>query len=187
MTDADADLKFAQVIVGQPTDLPALFESVFTASEGPEEGAAIGALANSLLSDTPEMDIYACAANLNGLCVGCIIFSRLHYPQDDRSAFVLGPVAVATPHHGRGIGQGLIRYGLDVLRQAGVDIVLTYGDPAYYSKLGFKQISEADAQAPYKLQFPEGWQAQSLAGNDGFTPLAGPSICVDAFNNPAFW
>ena len=77
---------------------------------------------------------------------GGIVFSRLRYEQDNRTVFVLAPVAVATDQQGKGIGQRLLIHGLASLRSAGVDIVMTYGDPNYYAKVGFVPISEADAQ-----------------------------------------
>ena len=187
MRKSGTGMRFAKVLADRRAELSELFKSVFTASEGAEEGAMIGALAYNLLCDTPGSDVSAFTADQGDSCLGCIIFSRLRYPQDERVVFVLGPVAIATAHQGQGIGQDLIRHGLDVLRQEGVDFAVTYGDPAFYSKLGFKQISETDAPAPYELQFPEGWQGQALTGEDSFAPLAGPSVCVDAFNNPAFW
>ncbi|MCG5517084.1 MULTISPECIES: hypothetical protein [unclassified Ectothiorhodospira] len=41
-------------------------------------------------------------------------------------------------------------------------MVLTYGDPNYYSRIGFKPITEALAPAPFTLKQPEGWLGQSL-------------------------
>jgi len=75
----------------------------------------------------------------------------LTYAQDERTVFVLAPVAVATDQQGEGIGQRLLSHGLAALRSTGVDIVMIYGDPDYYAKVGFKTISEADAAAPFKL------------------------------------
>lgn len=79
----------------------------------------------------------------------------------------------------------MARYSLKALRD-GVDVVVTYGDPGYYSRVGFKPVSEAFAPAPFRLQHPEGWQAQSLTEAE-LTPLKGPSRCVSALNDPAFW
>jgi predicted N-acetyltransferase YhbS len=93
---------------------------------------------------------------------------------------------VATEKQGKGIGQRLLTHGLAALRSAGVDIVMTYGDPNYYAKVGFVPISEADAPAPYKLNHPEGWLGQSLTDR-AMAPLKGPSHCVEALNDPLFW
>ena len=55
---------------------------------------------------------------------------------------MMAPVAVATAHQGKGIGQRLISHGLDALRREGVDIAVTYGDPAFHGRVGFKPVSD---------------------------------------------
>jgi putative acetyltransferase len=80
----------------------------------------------------------------------------------------------------------LLTHGLASLRRAGVDIAMTYGDPNYYAKVGFRPISEEDAQAPFPLSRPEGWLIQSLSDR-GMAPPKGPCRCVEALNDPAFW
>lgn len=77
-------------------------------------------------------------------------------------AFILSPVAVSTDVQGKGVGQALIRYGLDHLKSLGVELVFTYGDPGYYSKVGFEQITEAIVKAPWPLSQPIGWLALAL-------------------------
>jgi predicted N-acetyltransferase YhbS len=163
-----------------------LFIATFAAAEGAEEGALIGDLARNLLSRTAHKDLFVFTAEENGTIVGAIVFSRLNYDHDPRVVFVMGPVAVATDHQQKRIGQRLINHGLEALRDAGVDIAVTYGDPSYYSRVGFAPITEALAPAPFILQHPQGWLGQSLTDKE-ITPLQGPSRCVDALNDPAFW
>jgi len=163
-----------------------LFTATFTASEGADEGALIGALARRLIAETPGEDLRVVTAWDNGMLVGGIFFTRLTYEGDPRTSFMMAPVAVATAHQGQGLGQRLIAHGLDVLRQEGVDIAVTYGDPAFYGRVGFAPVSEADLPAPHRLQQPEGWIAQSLSDTP-LTPVNGPARCVDAFNDPALW
>jgi len=141
----------------------ALFTQVFTDSEGETEGKSIGALVSNLVSTTPKADLIGYVASENEQLLGAIFFSRLTIANGD-SAFMLSPVAVATAAHSKGIGQQLINYGLAQLKAAGVRIALTYGDPNYYSKTGFKPISEDIIQAPQPLSQAEGWLAQSLDG-----------------------
>jgi putative acetyltransferase len=163
-----------------------LFTATFTASEGTDEGALIGQLARRLMAETPAQDLRVFTAWKRGELVGAILFSRLIYTGDTRSVFVLGPVAVATHRQNQGIGQRLISHGIAVLRQEGVELAVTYGDPSFYRRVGFKAISQDDVPAPFPLQHPEGWLGQSL-NNAPLTPLKGPSRCVPAFNDPAFW
>ena len=170
----------------QPEAIAELFASTFTASEGTEEGALIGALARRLIAETPAEDLRVFTAWEEGALVGGIFFTRLTHAGDPRTVFMMAPVAVATPHQGQGIGQRLIAHGLDVLRQEGVDIAVTYGDPAFYGRVGFKPVSEADLPAPQPLQQPQGWIAQSVT-NAPLTRLRGPARCVAAFDDPALW
>jgi len=163
-----------------------LFTASFTASEGVEEGALIGALARRLIAETPTEDLRVVTAWEDSALVGGIFFTRLTYEGDTRTVFMMAPVAVATEHQGKGIGQRLISYGLDELRQEGVDIVVTYGDPAFYGRVGFKPVSETDLPAPQPLGQPQGWIAQSLT-EEPLTPVHGPSRCVAAFDDPALW
>ncbi|WP_026986038.1 GNAT family N-acetyltransferase [Fodinicurvata fenggangensis] len=163
-----------------------LFTAVFTASEGPEEGQLIGDLVSNLLYGTPNKDMFVFTAVANEAVMGAIIFSRLIYDKDERSVFLLAPIAVATGQQGKGVGQTLLSHGLAALREAGVDIVMTYGDPNYYSRMGFTPLTEALAPAPFRLSQPEGWQGQSLTACK-MTPLKGPARCVEALDDPAYW
>lgn len=163
-----------------------LFTRVFSDSEGPEEGRAIGQLAQMLLERTPPQDIHVFSAWSDGVIAGCIMFTRLTFDGEPREVFLMAPVAVATAWQGRGIGQALILHGLDALRGQGVDVAVTYGDPAYYARTGFLPVSRKVVPAPLPLSQPEGWQAQSL--NDrALEPMAGRATCVAAFDNPDYW
>ncbi len=163
-----------------------LFSATFSASEGEAEGAVIADLVRNLFATTPDRDIFVVTAMEDSAIVGAICLTRLAYDRDERTVFILAPVAVATACQRRGIGQALIEYGLQVLREAHADIAVTYGDPGYYAKVGFIPITESFASAPFALKQPEGWQACSLTGAP-MTPLKGPSRCVEAFNDPAYW
>ena len=114
-----------------------------------------------------------------------IIFSRLTF-EKEISAFLLSPVAIDTSHQGEGIGQKLISFGLNTLKENGVELALTYGDPRYYTKTGFSPITEKTVKAPLPLSQPEGWLGQSLVSNE-IEPIAGNSQCVEAMNKPEIW
>ena len=171
---------------GLADDLIELFATTFTASEGAGEGEAIGGLARDMFATTPEEDVLVCSAWDGDALAGCIAFTRLTFEQDPRTAFVLAPVAVETSRQGKGIGQALLRFGLSEMRKHGVDVAFTYGDPAYYGKVGFVPITEDMARAPQSLSMPQGWLAQSLTDAQ-LTPFKGPSRCVAALDAPQFW
>ncbi|MBF0251697.1 MAG: N-acetyltransferase [Alphaproteobacteria bacterium] len=171
---------------GREDEITSLFNATFSASEGPDEGKAIGALVKNLLETTKDEDLLVFLAWQEKELVGAIVFSRLIYPEDERSVFILAPVAVAPSWQRKGVGQALMTHSLNVLRELGVDVAITYGDPNYYAKVGFKQITEDVAQAPLTLHQPEGWLAQPLNG-PALDPLHGPSRCVEALNDSIYW
>ena len=180
------ELEFRSGYSARQQAISELFTATFAASEGIDEGKTIGDFVRDLMAETSSEDVFAWSAYDEDILCGCIFLSRLTYEQDDRTVFILSPVAVKTSFQKNGIGRKLIAHGLNDLRQKGVDFVVTYGDPNYYSKVGFSQITEKFAKAPLNLSFPEGWLGQSLSGK-GERPLVGPSRCVPALNNPDLW
>ena len=163
-----------------------LFRATFNSSEGANEGSLIADLVKDFFRTTKDSDLFVFSAWVEDSLAGCIIFSRLSFEQDDHTVFLLSPVAVETSKQGQGVGQELLKYGLNEIRKSGVDVAVTYGDPNYYSKVGFMQVTEQEIQAPLKLQFPQGWLAQSLT-SEKLVPLVGSSRCVDALNSPGYW
>jgi len=163
-----------------------LFAESFAASEGPDEGALIGALVRDILARTDPADLHCFTAREGAVLIGAVCFTRLRYDEDPRRIFLLSPMAVAPAQQRKGVGQRLIRHALAELSAAGVEAVLTCGDPAYYGRVGFAPIAEAAIAAPYPLSMPEGWLGQSLTA----TPLgtiAGKPHCVAAFQRPEIW
>lgn len=178
-------MDFSHQFAGQEDALVTLFRDTFTASEGEDEGRMIGKLAHGLLTGTRREDLHVFTAMQGETLKGCIIFSRLSFDADPRKVFVLGPVAVIPDSQRQGIGLSLLRHGLAQLPGHGVDIAITYGDPAYYGKVGFLPIRQEDISAPYPLQYPHGWLGQSLNGSP--LVLSGPSRCVTALDDPHYW
>ncbi|MXU65068.1 GNAT family N-acetyltransferase [Oceanomicrobium pacificus] len=166
--------------------LAALFQDSFAASEGADEGALIAGLVRSICETTPAEDLRSCVTDDGGRLIAAALFTRLRYDADPRRVYLMSPVAVTPERQRQGVGTAMLRHALDGLRSDGVDIAITYGDPAYYGRVGFRQITTDQAAPPFPLQQPHGWLGQDLAG-DGFKPVAGPSQCVPAFNNPAIW
>jgi len=163
-----------------------LFKATFTASEGAGEGALIESPVDRMFATTDAADMFVFSALLADGLAGAAIFTRMRFPQDARSVFILSPMAVATAQQGTGVGQKLLTFALNTLKQTGVDVALTYGDINFYSKVGFKHISASYAKPPLPLTYPEGWLGQSLT-NEPLDPLQGSSACVDALNDPALW
>jgi len=162
-----------------------LFTKVFTDSEGEAEGALIGNLASELIRETDPKDLYGFLAVDNEKIIACIFFSRLTFESNIR-AFILSPVAVHTDYQRKGIGQKLINHGIKRLAEAGVELIMTYGNPQYYAKTGFSPVKEETVKAPLPLTYPEGWLGQSLISSS-VELIAGQSFCVKALSKPEYW
>lgn len=162
-----------------------LFTSVFTASEGEKEGKLIGNLASKLSSNIDNQEIVCLGTCENESLIGAIFFTRLLF-NESIQVYMLAPVAVSTEHQGKGIGQALINYGLDELKNRSVDVAITYGDPSFYSKVGFEALSENVIQAPLKLSMPAGWLGQSLT-EEQIPVIKERPECVSEFNDPVYW
>ena len=166
-------------------EIEQLFIKTFSDSEGQSEGEAIGSLVRDFLDNTDANDLYCFVATENEQIIGSIFFSRMTF-ESGIYAFILAPVAIHTDHQGKGVGQKLINFGLNALKERGVELALTYGDPKFYSKVGFSLITEKSVKAPLTLTYPEGWLGQSLVG-DEIEPITGGSYCVEALNKTEYW
>ncbi len=178
-------MEFKQYDAAQLQEIKTLFQNTFTDSEGEAEGKMVSELAYEALTTTDSQDLYGFVAMDGETLAGSIVFTRL-MPANGAKAFLLSPVAVATSYQKQGVGSALINAALDVLKSEGVELVFTYGDPNYYGRVGFKQISEDVVKAPCKLSFPEGWLGQSLVSEE-IEAIAGETGCVAAMNKPEIW
>ena len=179
-------MDFVDGFEGRAPAIIDLFASTFADSEGEAEGRVIRQLVTDLIATSTPEDLYVFSAWNDGDIIGAIAFSRLNYAEDARTVFLLAPVAVATRRQGEGVGQALLTHGLNAMGAAGVDIAITYGDPNYYSKVGFIPITAEIAQPPFPLEQPHGWQGRSLT-DQALTPLKGASRCVPGFDKAEYW
>ncbi|MGB0663068.1 MAG: GNAT family N-acetyltransferase [Pontibacterium sp.] len=162
-----------------------LFQETFAASEGANEGDMLKSLVKQLLDTTEANALFGFVAIENDQVVGGVLFSRLIL-SSHQNAFMLSPLAVHPSFQKQGVGQGLVCHALGELKAAGVSLVVTYGDPAFYQKVGFEALSEDTLAAPHPLSQPIGWLAQTLDGSD-IQPTQDRCECVAAFNNPELW
>lgn len=162
-----------------------LFTSVFTSSEGEKEGKLIGSLTSELSSNIDNQEIICLGTYENESIIGSIFFTRLRF-NEVIQIYMLAPVAVSTQHQGKGVGQALINFGLNELKNRSVAVAITYGDPSFYSKVGFQTLSENIIQAPLELSMPEGWLGQSLT-EEPIPTIAERPTCVKEFNDPVYW
>ena len=178
-------MKYSTYKKSDKAEIHDLFVRAFTNSEGKTEGTRVGDLVLALMGESESPDVTGFVARDDGRIVGCIFFTSLYF-EAPLQACLLSPVAVHADYQGKGIGQKLIGYGIGKLMNTGVEAIFTYGDPDFYTRVGFEPVSEYTVAAPYKLSRPEGWLCRSLDGAE-IGPVPGIPRCVDAFKNPDLW
>lgn len=81
-------------------------------------------------------------AEVDGKVVGHIAFSPAWIEKQDCGWFILGPVGVLPEFQRKGIGQALVKAGLQALQAQGAVGCVLVGEPAFYCRFGFRQIPE---------------------------------------------
>ncbi len=96
-------------------------------------------------------------AETEGRAVGHILFTRMWI--ETIPAVALAPMAVLTEYQRQGVGQMLVRRGLDLLRERGERIVIVLGHPDYYPRFGFSPEKARGLESPFP---PEAFMALEL-------------------------
>jgi putative acetyltransferase len=174
-------LKIRTVDLEDSSDLYRLHLDAFAE----EEREAVAQLAIALLTDETAKPLLALAVEDQGRAVGCVIFSRveIHGSESTRAA-ILAPLAVDSSHQRQGLGSELVRHGLGTLLEEGMDLVLVYGNPNYYSRFGF--TSNHHVSAPFPLEYPEAWMACELT-KGVISHSSGTAVCAKSISHPEYW
>lgn len=178
-------MEFRVLTPAEAVAVEQLFFRAFSESDGEAEGILVSQLARAMMTGDDDADAIGFVAVDGKEIVGAIFFSRLKF-ESDLDVFILAPVAVKTEQQGKGIGQSLIRHGLEEMKHRGVLFVTTYGDPAFYARVGFHPISPRAIEPPYPLTQPEGWLGQAL-GDQPIDAIPGHCSCIAALSDPAYW
>ncbi len=165
-------------------EIQKLFRQTFTDSEGAAEGELVSRLAYELLSANPKDDITAFVATENGKIIACAVFSPLIF-ESEALAVLLSPMAVLTAYQKQGIGQKLLHFAFEQLKQKNIELVCTYGDIDFYKKLGFQILNENVIKAPFPLSYPKGWLGVSLIKE--VLELKGCPLCAQALSKAEYW
>ena len=175
-----------QVRPAQDSDQPSIHGIVATAFPA-QERAIIGQLVDDLAVESTHPPVKALVAEVAKQVVGYVCYSPVFCtPSTGISGYILAPLGVLPHHQKQGIGSRLIRDGIAMLSDDGVDVVLVYGDPRYYGHMGFEREIGQLFVPPYALQYPFGWLGMHVSGCDlPQTPLA--CICVQALSKPDLW
>ncbi|MEM1411794.1 MAG: N-acetyltransferase [Pseudomonadota bacterium] len=163
---------------------PATIRQVHVEAFGSEEGPVVAGLALGLLEDASAKPL-SLVADTAGRLVGSVIFTTVAVEgHEHASAWILCPLAVLPKAQGQGVGSALIRDGLERLARCGADLVLVYGDPAYYGRTGF--VPDHGLQAPFELSHPSGWLVQALRPG-ALEHVIGRIRCADVLQAPEHW
>ncbi len=81
-------------------------------------------------------------AEIEGKVVGHIAFSPVTISDGSPNWHGLGPVSVLPEYQRQGIGKSLIQEGLSLLKARGSKGCVLVGDPKYYKRFGFRNISD---------------------------------------------
>lgn len=84
------------------------------------------------------------ATDDEGQVVGYVAFSPVSVAGEELQWVGMAPLAVAKEYQGQGVARQLVYEGLDSLNEFGYAAVVTLGDPAFYSKLGFEPAARFD-------------------------------------------
>ncbi|QKO21143.1 GNAT family N-acetyltransferase [Rhodoferax sp. BAB1] len=80
-------------------------------------------------------------AERDSVVVGHVALSPVTISDGAPGWYGLGPISVLPALQGQGIGSALMHAALDGLRARGAAGCLLVGDPAYYTRFGFKPVS----------------------------------------------
>ena len=82
------------------------------------------------------------ACNDDGEVVGHLMFSPVQVGEIDTGVQGLAPLCVHPDYRQQGIAAQLVREGFDTLNEFGYPACVVLGDPAYYSRFGFKPAAD---------------------------------------------
>lgn len=160
-----------------------------TKAFGGDKGAETAGLVKDLLNDSTAEPYYSIIAVNDQGIIGHILFTKVNIlPAKKTSASILAPLAVVPEYQSKGIGGELIKEGLKILKENGVEIVFVLGHPGYYPRLGFKPAGLRVFEAPYPIEDKnsDAWMVQEL--KDGILAnLSGKVKCADALDDQKYW
>jgi len=172
--------------LAQETDLDSILKVIETAFSD-EENKVIMNLVQELSREVTSPSIKSLVAEVDNQVIGYVSFSPIFLKSDSSIVgYILAPLAVSPEHQKQGVGSNLIKSGIDMLTKDGADVLLVYGDPAYYGRFGFKEEIGRSFVPPYPLEYPFGWTGMML--NETSIPEHPIQFeCVSALSKPELW
>jgi predicted N-acetyltransferase YhbS len=91
-------------------------------------------------------------AELDGKIIGNIVYAKASIQDDATKCDIIGfgPISVLPEYQNKGIGSQLITHTVKLAKDNGYKAIVILGDPAYYSRFGFKPGKD------YNISMPNG-------------------------------
>jgi len=124
-----------------------------------EPGCCEHFLVHKLHSSEAFVRELAFVATENEKIVGNILYTKSAIITQEgtrQEVLTFGPVSVLPAYQRKGIGSALIHHTKQIAADLGYRAILIYGDPAYYSRVGFSPASD------YSIQTADGMYAAAL-------------------------
>ena len=158
----------------------------------PGDAPAVQSVLASAFGDEPEVqgleaaldqrsDSRGFVAEAAGEIVGHVRLTRGWVDAPDRlvTVLVLSPLSVAPARQREGIGRALVAHALDEAERDGAPAVFLEGDPAYYSRLGWRPAAEAGVTPPSERIPQAACQVITLGGYEPW--MRGRLVYADTF------
>ena len=165
-------------------------ENIHTKAFGEKKGPEIAELVRGLFNDKTAMPLFSLVAIEGEKIVGHILYTKVKIIQtmEPVSAQILAPLAILPDFQNKGIGAQLIREGLNLLKDSGVELVFVLGHPGYYPRTGFITAGALGFDAPYHIpeEHAGAWMVQELCSGI-MGRIKGAVQCSDVLNQPEHW
>jgi predicted N-acetyltransferase YhbS len=165
-------------------------KNIHTKAFGEKKGPEIAELVKGLFNDKTAMPLFSLVAIEGEKIVGHILYTKAKIIQTMApvSAQILAPLAILPDFQNKGIGAQLIREGLNLLKDSGVELVFVLGHPEYYPRTGFIPAGALGFDAPYYIpeEHAGAWMVQELCSGI-MGRIKGAVQCSDVLNQPEHW
>ncbi len=146
-------------------------------------------LTRDLLADSTAKPVLSLLAYIKGQPVGHILFTKAQITNAPNiKASFLAPLAVIPEFQKQGIGGTLIKKGLQLQTQSGIELVFVLGHPTYYPKYGFTPATKYGFEPTYPIpvEVADAWMVQALRSGIIGT-IEGKIMGCDSMNRPENW
>lgn len=135
----------------EPRDVPDVYRLNEAAFKQPDEAELVNALRTNAQAFIPELSL---VADVDRRVVGHVLFTRCwidHAAGRSMESLALAPMAVLPEFQKQGIGDRLVRAGLDRARSLGFGSVIVLGHARYYPRFGFTPAEEWNIRPPFEV------------------------------------